>query len=115
MKGVVFHGDRKLELINFPDPSPGPGEVILEIKASGMCGSALKFYRAAGGASALGLGELDGPIIAGHEPCGIVVEVGAGVDPTVAKVGDRVMDHHYSGCGVCKHCRGGGPSSALTA
>ena len=107
MKGVVFHGDRKLELINFPDPSPGPGEVILEIKASGMCGSDLKFYRGAGGASALGLGDLDGPIIAGHEPCGIVVEVGAGVDPTVAKVSDRVMDHHYSGCGVCKHCRGG--------
>ena len=85
MKGVVFHGDRKLELINFPAPSPGPGEVILEIKASGMCGSDLKFYRAAGGASALGLGDLDGPIIAGHEPCGIVVDVGTGVATAVAK------------------------------
>ncbi len=107
MQAVVFHGDRKLELMNFPDPSPGPGEVILEIKASGMCGSDLKFYRAVGGASALGLGDLDGPIIAGHEPCGIVAEVGRGVDKSLAKVGDRVMDHHYSGCGVCKHCREG--------
>lgn len=107
MKAVVFHGNRKLELMDFPDPSPGPGEVILEIKASGMCGSDLKFYRAVGGASALGLGDLDGPIIGGHEPCGIVAEVGTGVDITVAKVGDRVMDHHYSGCGVCKHCREG--------
>ncbi len=107
MKAVVFHGDRQLELMDFPDPTPGPGEVVLEIKASGMCGSDLKFYRAVGGASSLGLGDLDGPIIAGHEPCGIVAEVGEGVDPALAKVGDRVMDHHYSGCGVCKHCRGG--------
>ena len=107
MKAVVFHGDRQLELMDFPDPTPGHGEVILEIKASGMCGSDLKFYRAVGGASSLGLGDLDGPIIAGHEPCGIVAEVGEGVDPALAKIGDRVMDHHYSGCGVCKHCRGG--------
>ena len=107
MKAVVFHGDRQLELMDFPDPTPGPGEVVLEIKASGMCGSDLKFYRAVGGASSLGLGDLDGPIIAGHEPCGIVAEVGEGVDPALAKIGNRVMDHHYSGCGVCKHCRGG--------
>ena len=49
MKGVVFTGDRKLELMDFPDPTPGPGEVVLEIRASGMCGSDLKFYRAPGG------------------------------------------------------------------
>ena len=107
MKAVVFHGDRQLELMDFPDPTPGPGEVVLEIKASGMCGSDLKFYRAVGGASSLGLGDLDGPIIAGHEPSGIVAEIGEGVNQALAKVGDRVMDHHYSGCGVCKHCRGG--------
>ena len=41
MKGVVFIGDRRLELQDFPDPAPGPGEVVLEIKASGMCGSDL--------------------------------------------------------------------------
>ena len=38
MKGVVFLGDRKLELREFPDPTPGPRDVILEIKASGMSG-----------------------------------------------------------------------------
>ena len=48
MKGVVFAGDRKLQILDFPDPTPGPGEVVLEIKASGMCGSDLKFYRAVG-------------------------------------------------------------------
>ena len=41
MKGVVFLGDRKLELREFPDPTPGPRDVVLEIKASGMCGSDL--------------------------------------------------------------------------
>ena len=43
MKGVVFPGNRKLEIMDFQDPTPGPGEVVLEIKASGMCGSDLKF------------------------------------------------------------------------
>ena len=54
MKGVVFIGDRRLELQDFPDPAPGPGEVVLEIKASGMCGSDLKLYRAAAGAAGAG-------------------------------------------------------------
>lgn len=39
MKGVAVIGDRRLELQDFPDPAPGPGEVVLEIEASGMCGS----------------------------------------------------------------------------
>jgi D-arabinose 1-dehydrogenase-like Zn-dependent alcohol dehydrogenase len=107
MKGIVFPGDRKLEIMNFDDPTPGPGEVVLEIKASGMCGSDLKFYRAVGGASSLGLGNVTGPIIAGHEPCGVVVAVGAGVPENQAKVGMRVMQHHYRGCGVCDHCSTG--------
>ena len=50
MKGVVFLGDRKLELREFPDPTPGPRDVILEIKASGMCGSDLHNYRASSAA-----------------------------------------------------------------
>lgn len=45
MKGIVFAGDSKIEYLDFPDPTPGPDEVVLEIKASGMCGSDLKFYR----------------------------------------------------------------------
>jgi len=98
MKAVVFTGDRTLELMDVPDPTPGPGEVVLEIKASGMCGSDLHQYRAP---------RKEKLNIAGHEPCGIVAAVGAGVSEAQAKVGDRVMDHHYSGCGVCKHCRDG--------
>jgi threonine dehydrogenase-like Zn-dependent dehydrogenase len=109
MKGVVFLGGRELELRDFPDPAPGLDEVVLEIKASGMCGSDLKFYRAPKGQSAtaaLGLGDR-GPIIAGHEPCGVVAAVGPGVSGKQARVGQRVMQHHYRGCGVCDHCATG--------
>ena len=107
MQGAVFTGHRTIELREFPDPTPGPGEVVLEIKASGMCGSDLKFYRAGPGEvqKALGLGDVTEPMIAGHEPCGVVAEVGAGVSERQARVGQRVMDHHYCGCGVCHHCR----------
>ena len=108
MRGIVFLGNRKLELREFPDPTPGPGEVVIQIKASGMCGSDLKFYRAAGNeAAALGLGGTGDPVIAGHEPCGVIAAVGPGVLDTEARAGQRVMNHHYKGCGQCKHCRQG--------
>ena len=108
MRGVVFLGDRKLELRDFPDPTPGPGEVVIAIKASGMCGSDLHPYRAVGNAAAsLGLGGSGGPIIAGHEPCGVIVARDPGVGEGEAPIGQRVMNHHYKGCGVCKHCRVG--------
>jgi threonine dehydrogenase-like Zn-dependent dehydrogenase len=110
MRGVVFLGERELELREFPDPTPGPGEVVLAMKASGMCGSDLHPYRAArGGAAArsLGLGGGGGPVIAGHEPCGVVVARGPGVLESDAPTGARVMNHHYKGCGRCRHCRGG--------
>ncbi len=108
MKGVVFLGDRKLELRDFPDPTPGPRDVVLEVKASGMCGSDLHNYRAPppDGAVTGGIRRQSG-MIAGHEPCGIVVAVGSAVTEREARVDQRVMDHHYDGCGTCKHCRAG--------
>ncbi|HTZ02112.1 MAG TPA: zinc-binding dehydrogenase [Xanthobacteraceae bacterium] len=107
MRGVTFLGERKLQLAEFPDPTPGPRDVVVEIKASGMCGSDLKPYRATGGSAALGLGKVSGPVIAGHEPCGVVAAVGGAVDERTVRVGARVMVHHYSGCGTCRHCRTG--------
>ena len=107
MTGVVFLGDKKLEIQNFEDPSPGPNEVIIEIKASGMCGSDLKFYRANSGPSSLGLGGDDKPVIAGHEPCGTIVEIGSNVSKENFLIDTRVMQHHYEGCGTCSHCSTG--------
>ena len=109
MKGVVFLGNRKLELREFPDPTPGPRDVILEIKASGMCGSDLHNYRAPanpGGVVTGGIKRAAG-VIAGHEPCGVVAAVGTAVTDRDTRIGQRVMDHHYDGCGNCKHCRAG--------
>ncbi len=100
MRGIVFLGDRKIERATFPDPTPGPGDVVIEIKASGMCGSDLKYYRRPTDPAAA-------PVIGGHEPCGIVAAVGTGVTGPHARVGARVMVHHYHGCTDCEHCRSG--------
>jgi threonine dehydrogenase-like Zn-dependent dehydrogenase len=108
MKGIVFTGDRTVAMQNFPDPTPGPDDVVLQMKASGMCGSDLKFYRSAPGEAqkAMGLGSSE-PKIAGHEPCGVVVAMGANVSPKQAWLGQRAMVHHYRGCGACPHCSTG--------
>ena len=105
MQGLTFLGDRKLAFLDVPDPVPGVGEVVVQVKASGMCGSDLHYYRAPHNP---GL-PLERRMIGGHEPCGIVAAVGAGVAPHVARVGDRVMVHHYHGCAICRHCRTGWP------
>lgn len=99
MLGLVFEGDRRVALERFPDPTPGPHQVVVEIKASGMCGSDLHSYRKAAAKS--------DKIIAGHEPSGVVVALGPGVTGVVARVGARVMVHHYHGCTTCEHCRSG--------
>lgn len=100
MKAVVFLGENRLEIREYPDPVPGPDEVVVRMKASGMCGSDLN--------------HLHGPhrtaeqlVIEGHEPCGVVELVGEAVRPSEAKAGDRVMIHHYDGCRTCKYCRSG--------
>src|ERR1700745_1027774 len=109
MRGVVFTGEREIELMEFPDPTPGRGEGVVKMKASGMCGSDLHQYRRpkSGGESIGGLPVNPNPVIGGHEPCGIVAAIGAGVGEKMARLGQRVMVHHYKGCTVCEHCRSG--------
>ena len=109
MRGVVFTGEKDLEIMTFPDPTPGPDEVVLEMKASGMCGSDLHQYRRPKGvaSNATGLPANPDPVIGGHEPCGVVVAVGSAVPSSQAKIGDRMMCHHYQGCTQCSHCRSG--------
>ncbi|MBM3958510.1 MAG: zinc-binding dehydrogenase [SAR202 cluster bacterium] len=99
MKGVVFLGDRKAEVRQFPEEEPGPAEVLLRMRASGMCGSDLHKYRAPVPEITFAENRI------GHEPCGEVAAVGAGV--TNLRVGDRVINHHYLGCGQCRFCHMG--------
>ena len=93
MRGVIFEGNRKASIREFPDPKAGPGEAVIQIKASGLCGTDLHRYR----------GDDPVTMITGHEPCGVIAELGTG-SPETLKVGDRVMCHHYSGCGICELC-----------
>ena len=93
MRGVTFPGNRQAEIREFPDPHAGPGEAVLKVRASGLCGTDLHRYRA----------ETPTEMITGHEPCGVIEELGPGAAPGI-KVGDRVICHHYAGCGVCEIC-----------
>ena len=105
MRGVVFTGERGLELMQFPDPTPDAHDVVIEMKASGMCGSDLHQYRRPKGQpQATGIPM---NVIVGHEPCGVVIAVGSAVDAKMARNGQRVMVHHYQGCTQCNHCRSG--------
>ncbi len=99
MRAAFTDGGRTLEVREIPDPVPGEGEVLFEVRASGMCGSDLYPYRAPAG-SGSGL-----PI--GHEPCGVVADLGPGVDAAAVPVGMRAIQHHYSGCGGCDQCLAG--------
>lgn len=109
MKALHIVGDRTVELREVPDPVPGPHDVILEIKASGLCGSDLHQYRATREAAAF-----SAQFVAGHEPAGVVSAVGSGVTPDQAVVGDRVMVHHYGGCNRCTACRSGWTQMCVT-
>src|SRR4029077_14584932 len=97
MQGLVFKGDRHVGLQEFPDPLPGPGEVVVAMRASGICGSDLNLYRKKSQ-------DFDRAVICGHEPCGVVLERGPGVAEQHAPIGQRVMIHHYRGCGRCWLC-----------
>src|SRR5260370_14831462 len=108
MRGVVFNGERELELMQFEDPTPDAHDVVIEMKASGMCGSDLHQYRRPkGGAQASGIPMRDGPVIAGHEPCGVVVAIGSAVDAKEAPIRRPLMVHPYQGCTPCNPCRAG--------
>ena len=102
MRGVFLPGDRRVDLREVPDPEPGHGQVLLRPRASTICGSDLRaIYR-----EHLGSGpEAYRDVVAGHEPCGEVVELGPGC--LRARPGDRVVVYHISGCGLCDDCRRG--------
>lgn len=103
MKGAILPGKSTVELKDFEIPKPGHGQVLVQTKASTICGSDIRcIYREHTGKGAEGY--IPGTI-AGHEPCGVIVEEGEGLKRF--KKGDRVIVYHISGCGVCYDCRRG--------
>ncbi|MBO4299570.1 MAG: alcohol dehydrogenase catalytic domain-containing protein, partial [Clostridia bacterium] len=101
--GAILPGNSTVELKEFDMPKPGHGQVVVKTKASTICGSDIRcIYRAHVGKGPEGYQP---GMIAGHEPCGIIVEEGEGLKRF--KKGDRVIVYHISGCGVCYDCRRG--------
>ncbi len=103
MLGAILPGNSTVEMKQFDIPKPGHGQVLVKTMASTICGSDIRcIYREHTGKGAEGY--IPG-MVAGHEPCGQVVEEGPGLKRF--KKGDRVIVYHISGCGVCHDCRMG--------
>ena len=102
MLGAKLPGNSTVIFDKFDIPKPGYGQVLLKTKCSTICGSDIRaIYREHLGKGPEGYQN----VIAGHEPCGQIVEEGPGLKRF--KKGDRVIVYHISGCGVCHECRQG--------
>ncbi|MFJ8604723.1 zinc-binding dehydrogenase [Streptomyces shenzhenensis] len=109
MLAAYLPGGSRTESRTVPVAAPGPGQALLKVRASTICGSDLRaIYR-----EHLGFGpEAYQGVAGGHEPCGEVVAVGPGCTATV--VGDRRVVYHISGCGLCDECCRGYPVGCLS-
>lgn len=108
MRTLLFPGDRRVEITEIPTPSPGPGQVLVELRAAGLCGSDLhqQFRVPASEREGIVVGHHTSPTTTpGHEAAGVVVQVGDGV--RTLSVGERVAVAHVTGCGHCVACRRG--------
>ncbi|MEM9522592.1 MAG: L-idonate 5-dehydrogenase [Pseudomonadota bacterium] len=101
MKTITIHAAKDLRIAEHPDPSPGPGEVLIQVEFGGICGSDLHYYNHGG----FGSVRLKEPMILGHEVAGRVAALGAGVDGLVE--GQRVAVSPSRPCGTCRFCQRG--------
>ncbi|MEU1521761.1 zinc-dependent alcohol dehydrogenase family protein [Nocardia rhamnosiphila] len=105
MPGIYLPGNSTTEMRQVPVPTPGPGQLLVEVGAAGICGTDISYiyreYKTHRG--------VDGPayrgVVSGHEPSGRVVAAGPGCARFGA--GDRVIVYHIAGCGLCDNCRRG--------
>lgn len=97
MRAALARAPGRIEVVEMERPRPGPGEVLVAMKAVGLCGSDVHPWYVATKA----------PAVLGHETAGVVAEVGPGV--AHLRAGDRVFVHHHAPCGACRACVAGEP------
>jgi len=110
MKAAIWHGRQDIRVENIPEPpSPPPGQVKIEVRWCGICGTDLHEYL--GGPLKIPadaphpLTGVQSPVILGHELAGIIVEIGSDINHL--KVGDRVATQTLIGCLECQWCKSG--------
>jgi len=93
MRVAVYYSNDDMRLEERPRPEPGPGELLMRVESSGVCGSdVMEWYR-----------KPRAPQVLGHEVSGVVEQTGAGV--TTFAVGDRIATTHHVPCNDCHYCR----------
>jgi len=95
MRVAMYHNNRDVRVEEIPTPRIGPGELLVKVMASGICGSdVMEWYRIK-----------KAPRVLGHEITGEIVEVGNGVEQY--RIGDRVFVSHHVPCNTCHYCLNG--------
>jgi L-iditol 2-dehydrogenase len=98
MRAVVLEQPNELTMVQADVPTPGPGDVLVEVQAVGVCGSDVHCYRHGN----IGSLVMDSPIILGHEAAGVVVDVGQ--DVPLSRLGQRVALEPGRPCLSCIDC-----------
>jgi threonine dehydrogenase-like Zn-dependent dehydrogenase len=101
MRAVVFRGEGRVAIEEVPKPVPGPGEAVIKITATTICGTDVHIVR--------GEYPVRPGLILGHEPVGVIDELGAGLDKYY-RVGERVIAGAITPCGQCFYCLNGAHS-----
>jgi L-iditol 2-dehydrogenase len=102
VKAAVYHANDDVRIEELPLPVPGPGEILMRIRSSGVCGSdVMEWYR-----------KPKAPLVLGHEIAGTVEKVGPGVEHL--RPGERFVVTHHVPCNTCRSCLEGHHSACDT-
>lgn len=100
-QAAIMYGVHDIRVEEIPVPEPGPKEVLVEIRAVGVCGSDVHYYEH----GRIGPFVVRQPLILGHESSGVIVKLGSQV--TKHSAGERVALEPGVPCGACRECRTG--------